>query len=98
MVLMKSWYFTNGKCGFIITLTIKKTEEKTMDEQKMIESFTDCICDIAADYMSNGVSFERNIAFCNAVSQIAFDRYNLNAADTTAEQDAFHAALDSYFE
>jgi hypothetical protein len=62
-----------------------------MTSEEMIEKFTKSI---------NAVSYdgcERTTSFCNSVSRHANDNYNLNAAYTTQEGNAFIAALDKYF-
>ena len=39
----------------------------------------------------------KNTAFINAALRIANNKYKINAASTTSEQDAWFSALDIYF-
>jgi len=58
----------------------------------MIEKYLEIIREI------DDGNAERNTSFANSVSQLAYDRYGLNAANSSSAHDSLCAALDQYFD
>ena len=58
----------------------------------MIKKYLEIITEL-----DNG-NAERNTTFTNSVSQLAYDRHGLNAANSSSTHDALCTALDKYFD
>lgn len=61
----------------------------------MLEKYLEIIAELDGQIIHTDA--KRSTTFVNSVSQLAYDRYNLNAADNSATQNALIDALDQYF-